>query len=327
VTLAPSSSPTRERRLLESTRNGEEGAFRDAVEPYLRELGAHCYRMLGSVHDAEDAVQDALLRAWKGLDRFEGVRFRAWLYRIATNVCLDRLDAARVRQARISWVEPCPDRWVDDLDDRDSPETRYERREAIELAFVAALQHLPPKPRAVLVLRDVLGFSARDVAETLVTSVAAVNSALQRARATLGAQLPDRSQQQTLRRLGSRRLRELTESFADAFERGDVEAMTALLAEDFVFETRPELGVYRGEEAIEAFMPSAPGAWRLLLARASGQLAFGAYVWDPTAERHRAAVLDILTLRDDQVVAITAFWAPALFPNAGLPSELGTSPA
>jgi RNA polymerase sigma-70 factor, ECF subfamily len=278
--------------------------------------------MLGSVHDAEDALQDALLRAWKGLDRFEGVLFRAWLYRIATNVCLDHLDAARVRQSRIKWVEPYPDRWVDTLEDRETPESRYERREAIELAFVSALHHLTPKSRAVLVLRDVLGFSARDVAETLATSVPAVNSALQRARATLDAHLPDRSQQKTLRLLGNDRLRELTESFVDAFERGDVDAMTALLAEDFVVETRPEPGVYGGGDAIAALLPTRSGAWRLLPARANGQLAFGAYHWDHTAGCHRAAVLDILTLHDDRVAAITAFWAPELFPKLGLPSEL-----
>jgi RNA polymerase sigma-70 factor, ECF subfamily len=241
-------------------------------------------------------------------------------------VCLNHLDAARVRDSQIRWVEPYPDQWLGHKDDRAAPEVRYERREAIELAFVAALQHLPPKSRAVLVLRDVLGFSARDVAETLATSVASVNSALQRARATLDAHLPDRSQQTTLRLLGNRRLRELIDGFVDAFERGDVDAMTALLAEDVVLEIRPELGVYMGEGAIAALMPTISGAWRVLPTRANGQLALGAYRWDPTAGCHRAAVLDILTLRDDQVAAITAFCAPEVFPILGLPSELPTSP-
>jgi RNA polymerase sigma-70 factor (ECF subfamily) len=278
------------------------------------------------MHDAEDALQDALLRAWSGLNRFDGALFRAWLYRIATNVCLNHLYAARARDSQIRWVEPYPDQWLDHKDDRAAPEVRYERREAIELAFVAALQHLPPKPRAVLVLRDVLGFSARDVAETLATTVAAVNSALQRARATLDAHLPDRSQQRTLRVLGNRRLRELVDDFVDAFERGDVDAMTALLTEDVVLETRPGLAVYRAEDAIAALMPTNSVAWRLLPTRANGQLAVGAYRWDPTAGCHRAAVLDILTLRNNQVVAITAFWAPEVFPSLGLPSELPTSP-
>jgi RNA polymerase sigma-70 factor (ECF subfamily) len=326
VTLAPTTSPSSERTLLESARSGDDGAFGEAVEPYVRELRTHCYRLLGSIHDAEDAVQDALLRAWTGLDRFEGPFFKAWLYRITTNVCLNQLDAARVRQSRIKWVEPYPDHWLDHPDDRDAPDVRYESREAIELAFVMALQHLQPRPRAVLVLRDVLGFSARDVAETLATSVAAVNSALQRARATLDKRLPERSQQTTLRLLGNRRLRELVERFVDAFESGDIDAMTALLSEDVVLETRPQLDVYRGGDAIAALMPATPGTWRLLPTRANGQLVLGAYRWDPKAACHRAAVLDVLTVHGDRVVAVMAFWAPDLFPRLGLPAELATSP-
>jgi RNA polymerase sigma-70 factor (ECF subfamily) len=310
--------------LIERPRGGQEGAFREAVEPHLRELRAHCYRMLGSVHDAEDALQDALLRAWKGLDRFEGVLFRAWLYRIATNVCLDQLNSAHTRESRIRWVEPFPDQWLCH-DDRDAPEARYERREAIELAFVTALQHLPPRSRAVLVLRDVLGFPARDVAEMLATTVAAVNSLLQRARSTLEQRMPERSQQTTLRLLGEPRLRELIERFVDAFERGDVDAMTSLLAVDVAFETPPKLGVRRGKEAIAAFIPSTRGTWRLLPTRSNGQLAFGAYRWDPTDGRYRAGVLDILTLRGDRVVAIAAYRAPELFPSLGLPLELETT--
>jgi RNA polymerase sigma-70 factor (ECF subfamily) len=276
--------------------------------------------MLGSTHDAEDALQDALLRAWGGMSRFEGRFFRAWLYRIATNVCLDHLGSARERRHR--WVEPYPDQWLEPADERHAPETRYERREAIELAFVAALQHLPPRPRAVLVLRDVLGFPARDVAEMLATSVPAVNSALQRARATLDQRLPERSQQRTLGLLGDRRVRELIDAFVDAFERGDVDAMTTLLSRDVVLKERPSLRAHRREAAVAALIPSSPRAWRLLPARANAQLAFGAYRWDPAVARYRAAVLDVLTLGDDGVVAITAFWTPERYPSHGRPPEL-----
>src|SRR5436853_5045013 len=208
--------------LLQAARDGDEDAFRRLVEPRRGELQAHCYRMLGSVHDAEDALQEALLRAWRGLSRFEGrSSLRSWLYRIATNTSLDAIQKRPKRVLPIDygpaadphmgpgepviesvWVEPYPDEKLGLEDGFAAPEARYEQRESVELAFVAALQNLPANQRAVLILREVLGFSAREVAETLETTVPAVNSALQRARKTVDERLPEQSQQATLRSLG-----------------------------------------------------------------------------------------------------------------------------
>jgi RNA polymerase sigma-70 factor, ECF subfamily len=204
-----------ERQLLDAACGGDEDAFRRLVEPHRAELHAHCYRMLGSLHDAEDALQDALLRAWRGLGKFDGrSALRRWLYRIATNICLDALARRQKRVLPIDygppadggadedgepladsvWVEPYPDEALGLEDGYAAPEARYEQREAVELAFVAALQHLPPRQRAVLVLREVLGFSAKEVSESLGTTVASVNSALQRARTTVEERLPEKSQ-------------------------------------------------------------------------------------------------------------------------------------
>ena len=195
-------------------------AFDDLVEEQRADLHAHCYRMLGSLHDADDALQDTLLRAWRGLPGFRGrSSLRTWLYRIATNVCLDAIARRPKRVLPIDyeseereatlWIEPYPDAGVED--GHTAPEARYERREALELAFVAALQHLPPRQRAALIARDVLGFSAKEAAESLETTVASVNGALLRARRTVAERLPERSQQATLRTLGDRRLREIVE--------------------------------------------------------------------------------------------------------------------
>ena len=249
-----------ERELLDAARGGDQDAYRRLVEPHRGELHAHCYRMLGSVHDAEDALQDALLRAWRGLPRFEGrSSLRSWLYRIATNASPRPRSSAgpsaccRSTTARpptpttvpaaplveSMWVEPYPDERLGLEDGRAAPEARYERRESVELAFVAALQHLPPNQRAVLILREVLGFSAQEVAEALETTVAAVNSALQRARKAVDERLPERSQQATLRALGDQRLREVVEGYMDAMARGDVDAVVAMLAEDAVWSMPP----------------------------------------------------------------------------------------
>src|SRR5215211_6537912 len=227
-----STSPTtQERELLEAARGGDEAAFGSLVERYRRELHAHCYRMLGSVHDAEDALQDALLRAWRGLPKFEGrSSLRSWLYTIATNACLNAIERRPKRVLPIDygpstdphdglglppiesvWVEPYPDEGLGLEDGYAAPEARYEVRESVELAFVAALQHLPANQRAVLILREVLGFSAKEVAESLETTVASVNSALQRARKTVDEELPDQSQQATLRTIGDDGLREVVD--------------------------------------------------------------------------------------------------------------------
>jgi RNA polymerase sigma-70 factor (ECF subfamily) len=322
-----------ERELLGAARDGDEDAYRRLVEPHRRELHAHCYRMLGSVHDAEDALQDALLRAWRGLARFEGrSSLRSWLYRIATNACLsavarrprrvlpidhgppaDPHDHSEAPLVDSVWVEPYPDERLALEDGRAAPEARYERRESVELAFVAALQHLAPNQRAVLILREVLGFSGQETAEALQTSVAAVNSAMQRARKAVDERLPAQSQQATLRVLGDQRLREVVEGYMDAMARGDVEAVVAMLAQDAVWSMPPLASWYRGREAIALFLATAPlngeWRWRHLRARASGQPAVGAYIWDERDRAYRPFALDVLTLRGEQIAAITSFIA------------------
>src|SRR5215218_2713892 len=256
----PSARATaQERELLRTARGGDEDAYRRLLEPHRSELHAHCYRMLGSVHDAEDALQEALLRAWRGLPRFEGrSSLRSWLYTIATNTCLNLIARRPKRVLPVDyapaadphdgpgepvvesvWVEPYPDERLEVEDGVAAPDARYEQRESVELAFVAALQHLPATQRAVLILRDVLGFSARETAETLETSVASANSALQRARGAVEERTPDSSQQATLRSLGDERVREIVTSYIDAWERGDVDAIAAMLAEDATFAMPP----------------------------------------------------------------------------------------
>jgi RNA polymerase sigma-70 factor, ECF subfamily len=328
---ADSTTPTLpERELLEAGRRGDEDAYRRLVEPYRRELHAHCYRMLGSVHDAEDALQDALLRAWRGLPRFEGrSSLRSWLYRIATNTCLDVVARRPKRVLPIDyapadphdgpgeplvesvWLEPYPDERLVPEDGFASPEARYEQRESIELAFVAALQHLPARQRAVLILREVLGFSAREVADTLETTTASVNSALQRARATVEERLPEQSQQATLRSLGDDRVRELVTSYVDAWQRGDVEAVVALLAEDAAFTMPPLRTWFRGRDGIAVFLAGSPlsGQWRWqpLPTQANGQPALAFYSWDPDAGSYVPFALNVLTFDGELISEVDAF--------------------
>jgi RNA polymerase sigma-70 factor, ECF subfamily len=331
-----------QRELLEAARNGDEDAFRDLVEPHKSGLHAHCYRMLGSLHDTEDAVQDALLRAWRGLPGFEGRgALGGWLYRIATNACLDAIarrprrvlpidygpDGAEhaERLAHPLWVEPYPDEVVGLEEGYAAPEARYELREAVELAFVAALQHLSPRQRAVLVLREVLGFTAKEVSQSLGTTVAAVNSALQRARKALDERLPEKSQQATLRSLGDERVHRIVERFVAAFESGDVRSIVALLAEDATFAMPPYPGSSRGREAIADswLMPGGPSPrLRYVPTRANGQLALGVYRLDAARRRFRAIALDVLTLRGARIADVTAFRTPEVFPRFGLPLEL-----
>jgi RNA polymerase sigma-70 factor (ECF subfamily) len=323
--------------------NVTDGELLEAIERYGKDLHAHCYRMLGSLHDAEDALQDAMLRAWRGLGRFEGrSSLRTWLYTIATNTCLNAIarrparalpvdygpaadphDAGSDPLAESTWIEPYPDDQLGLGTGLTAPEARYERRESVELAFVAALQHLAPRPRAVLMLREVLGFSAREVAEALDTTVASVNSALQRARRTVEERMPPLSQQATLRALGDERLRAVVEGYTDALERGDVDAVLAMLTEDATWSMPPLPEWYAGLEAITGFLERGPlrRRWRHLATHANGQLAVGCYMWDDDAGRYAAQVIDVLTLRGDRVAAITAFIDAGLFARFGLPAE------
>ena len=348
--ISPNSSIT-EDQLLNAACNGDEDAFRRLVEPYRAPLHAHCYRMLGSVHDAEDALQDALVRAWRGLCGFRGRgRLRNWLYRIATNACLDAVSRRPKRVLPIDygprvgaeghqlaepvaeslWVEPYPDEMLGLEDGYAGPAARYEQREAVELAFIAAVQHLPARQRAVLILREVLGFSAKEVAESLETTVASVNSALQRARKALDERLPQESQQATMLSLGDRRVREIVQRFIDAFEGGDVEGIVAMLAEDATFAMPPYEEWYLGREDIADswLMPGGPPPrLRYVPTRANGQLALGAYGLDPKRNLFLPIALDVLTLRGGQIAAVTAFRTPAIFRRFGLPDELAAEPA
>jgi RNA polymerase sigma-70 factor (ECF subfamily) len=309
-------------------------AFDDLVEEQRADIHAHCYRMLGSLHDADDALQDTLLRAWRGLPGFRGrSSLRTWLYRIATNVCLDAIARRPKRVLPIDyddeeaphWIEPYPDATIGVEDGEAAPEARYERREALELAFVAALQHLPPRQRAVLIVRDVLGFSAKEAAESLDTTVASVNGALLRARKAVDERLPERSQQATLRSLGDRRLREIVERFVDAFERGEVDAILAFLADDATFSMPPYREWAEGREAIAGswLMPDGPPPrLRYVHARANGQPALGTYVIDADTGDYLPLALDVLTFRGDRIADVTAFRTPDVFVRFGLPASL-----
>jgi RNA polymerase sigma-70 factor (ECF subfamily) len=312
-------------------------SFEELVGPYRAEPHAHCYRMLGSSHDADDALQDALLRAWRALPRFEGrSSLRAWLYRIATNSCLRLIERRPTRVLPIDygppsdahddpapplvesvWVEPYPDAAL--ADRFSAPDARYEQRESVELAFVAALQQLPPRQRAVLILRDVLGFSGAEVAEALETTPKAVYSALQRAHKTVEQQLPILSQQQTLRSLGDARVREMVKTYVDAWERGDVEVIVSMLAEDVIVAMPPRPSWYLGKDAARAFLAREPLAPTILRraypARANSQLAVAVVFLGYPGEPVTLQVLQLLTLdTNGRIAQITAFVGTELEP-------------
>jgi RNA polymerase sigma-70 factor (TIGR02960 family) len=330
-------------RALALARSGDEQAFQELTDPHRRELQVHCYRIVGSVQDAEDLVQETLLAAWRGLEQFHGrASLRAWLYRIATNRSLNALrDSARrprqvaapvvelptpTRVAEPVWLQPYPDVLLEELpDSAPGPEARYEAREAIELAFIAGLQHLPPRQRAVLVLRDVLGFHTAEVASMLDTSEASVKGTLQRARATLDAQRQAR-EREPAPTAGSLRERTLVGRFVDAVESGDIETVVALLTDDAWVTMPPAPQQYQGRAAIGAFLRDrarARGAPLLLVpTRANGQPAFGAYFPAPHTAIARPYGLFVLTLDGDRISDITWFSDTSVFPHFGLPRTL-----
>ena len=335
-----------ERQLLEAARRGDENAFARLVEPDRGALHAHCYRMLGSVPDAEDALQEALLSAWRGLPGFEGrSSLRSWLYSIATNASLRAIERRPKRVLPIDyapaadphdgpaeplvesvWVEPYPDERLGLEDGLAGPEARYEQRESVELAFIAALQHLPARQRAVLILRDVLGFTAREVARTLATTPTAIDSALQRAHKAVDERLPERSQQAALRSLDDERLREIVDGFIDAWERADVGAVVAMLASDAAMTMPPLPTWYRGRQAIAAFLAAGPlrsdRRWRAVPVRANGQLAFGKYGWDEQRATFTAHSISVLTLDGELIADFTTFLDAELFVRFGLSEEI-----
>ena len=341
--MPPSTDLTADERSdLEAARQGDEAAFARLVEAHRRPLHAHCYRMLGSVHDADDALQDTLLAAWKGLGGFAGTgSFRSWLYRIATNASI-RVGERRRRRLLTPdlgpaftqvwdlgetvtepvFIEPYPDAGLADRSGTTEPEARYDLLESVELGFVAALQDLPATQRAVLVLREVLAIPAAEVAETLDTTVAAVNSALQRARKTMEGRLDPVTQQATRRALGDDGEQQLVRSFVRAWEQHDVDGLVGLLAADARLTMPPMPAWFEGRDAIGRFFVERAFAdeWKMVPSTASGQLAVVGYVGND-AGAYPLQNLNVLTLRGREIVALDCFHDPTIHPRFNLPPE------
>ncbi len=319
-----------------------DAAFSELVAPWRADVQAHCYRMLGSLHDAEDATQETLLRGWRSIDTFEGRSSpRTWLMRIATNVCIDSAGRSGARavpmdlsapspravpdgrpRTDVAWLQPYPDLALGDV--RESPHARYELKESVELAFITALQRLPANQRAALLLFDVLGFSAREVADIMGTSTASVNSALQRARTIISTDRPELSQQQNLRALADPGLTRVVAAFIDAVERADTEALIGLLTEDATWSMPPLPHWYRGHDAIRDFLNrmALRADWRRVPTWANGQPAVAGYLAGPDTGAYTAYVIDVLTLRGGRIAEVTAFIDADLFPFFGLPAVL-----
>jgi RNA polymerase sigma-70 factor (ECF subfamily) len=326
--------------LIARARAGDGEAFRELTEPYRRELQVHCYRMLGSFQDAEDALQDTLLAAWQGLGGFteERASLRTWLYKITTNRCLNALRSARRRAAKewdvpqveppeatrlgeVVWLQPYPDALLEDA--VAGPEASYEQAEAISLAFMTALQLLPPRQVAVLILRDVLGFRASEVASMLDSTVESVNSALKRARASLQHRLPPADGRQPPPALGSRAEEAIVAKFVRAWESADLDALVAMLTDDVFISMPPMPFEYEGRDVVARFCAILFGAGRrfdLVPTRANGQPALGVYLRAPGGIRH-ATGLYVLTLTGDRICAMIRFEASVL-PWFGLPRSL-----
>ncbi len=336
-----------EMTALRAAQGGDGDAFRELVEGRRAELHSHCYRMLASSHDADDAVQEALLRAWKGLKGFEGrSSVRTWLFRISTNAALDiaaRRGRREIPVARgteewgdeVPWVEPYRSTEIAG----DLPEARYSARESIELAFVAALQHLPARQRAVFIWREALGFSAAETADALEMTVAGVNSSLQRARGRVDALLPKESQQVELHALGRDGAQVLADRYACAIETGDTATLLELLTEDATWSMPPWATWYRGHEDVVAFLEESvfPERWRHTVVEANGQLAVAGYLFDDATGRFASSALDVLGLRDGRISSVTGFLTNAaltpdqhetypdcdgLFARIGLPESM-----
>jgi RNA polymerase sigma-70 factor, ECF subfamily len=338
--------------VVTAARAGDEAAFGRLVERHRRELLVHCYRMLGSYEEAEDLVQETFLRAWRHLHRFEGrSTLRAWLYRIATNACLDALDGRGRRvlpqqlgppvdprrigggwlpvRTDIPWLQPFPDRvWEPVAARADEPDAVVVERETIELAFLAAIQHLPPRQRAVLILRDVLGWPARQTADLLEGSVAAVNSALQRARATLRRELPERRLEWSSEPGATEREREVLRRYMDAMERADLDAVAELLADEVRTTMPPWPLWFQGRDQVLAALSASwdedssayQGRFLMSPVRANGQPAVAAHVRRPGESAYHAFSLGVMRITGDRIVEITAFHDVRLFAAFGLPA-------
>ena len=342
-----------EAERLALARNGDEHQFSELTEPYRRELQVHCYRILGSLHESEDMVQETLLKAWKQLATFEGRSFfRSWLYKIATNSCLDFLDQQKRRRvlpfeklspsdpkapiqpptSEITWLEPFPDEWLGDKS-AINPEARYSDTESISLAFLTALQTLPPRQRAVLILRDVLDFSANETADLLELTVSSVNSALHRARTTLSQRYDRGEKEDSMITSTDERTQQLLDHFVQAWERADVDGLVALLKADAAFAMPPSPSWYQGLEAIRMFSTATifaddgmfPGKalnrWHLLPTRANGSPAFAIYQRDEKDE-YRAFGLIALILDGDKLSQIISFIDPSLPSLFGFPTTI-----
>lgn len=329
-----------EEPILAAALGGEHAAFEQLVAEHRRELFAHCYRMLGSVQDAEDAVQESLLNAWRGISGFQGrSSLRTWLYRVTTNTCLRLADknARRMLSPELGpprsdtsvlgepvsdpvWIEPWPS--AEPAGSAPDPAAAYIQREGVELAFIAALQHLPSTQRTVLILRDVMAFSANEVADLLETSRASVNSALQRARATIKQRMPERSQQVELATLGSDGRRRLVDQFMDAWERADVDALLSLLTDDVRFTMPPLPAWFDGKRDVGRFLADRVFAtpWRLTSIQVNGQLGFACYQGD--GQQFRLGAINVLHLRDGRVCWLSGFVDPSLQPYFPIPSTV-----
>jgi RNA polymerase sigma-70 factor (ECF subfamily) len=318
---------------VSTDRQVDKAAFSELAERYRPEMRVHCYRMLGSFEDSEDAVQETLLRAWRRRETYAGrSTFRAWLYRIATNACLDALGRRerRLRTAtgpEVPWLEPYPDRLLEEIAaGDDEPDAAVVAKETIELAFMAAIQHLSPRQRAVLILRDVLDWTAKDTAVALDASVAAVNSALQRARASLREHLPERRLEWGPGVDSTDEERRLLERYLQASEDADAEAFVEMMREDARFSMPPEPGVWVGRRTIvdawhEAFDTETFGRMSGVVTRANMQPAIGAYLKRPGESKYLPLALDVLRIEDGAIAEIVTF-PQSFFPAFGLPPEL-----